>query len=164
MCSCSDYEDLEFLRKVISKRIKETRSLKKFLVLVAEHPDKEHKLYRCNECGQLWQSSRAWNWGNDEYLFKVPQTETDAWKSEVFVQPDELLIFTASVSDFLKRNTFTENDTSCSVSGCERKAVSGSVSCLRHHIESLQRARTMPSYPTGRWFKPYVRENIIPAL
>lgn len=164
MCSCSEYEDLEFLRKVITKRIKESRSLKKSFVLVAEHPDKEHKLYRCGECGQLWQASRAWSWGNDEYLFKVPPIDADSWKSEVFVQPDELLIFTGIVSDFLNRNTFTENESQCSVSGCGQRAVSGSVNCLRHHLESLQRARTMPAYPSGRWFKPYVRENIIPAL
>ena len=164
MCSCSEYQDLEFLREVITERIKKSRPLKKALVLIAEHPDNEHKLYRCGECGQLWQGSRAWNWGNDEYLFKVPPIETDAWKSDVFVQPDELLIFTAIVCDFLNRNTFTKNDSLCSVPGCGQKAVSGSVNCLRHHVESLQRARTMPSYPNGRWFKPYVRENIIPAL
>jgi hypothetical protein len=164
VCSCSRYEDLEFLREAIAKRIRESGPLKKVLVLVADHPTKEHKLYRCSSCGQLWQGSRAWNWGNDEYLFKVPPIEPDAWNSEVFVRPDELLIFTAIVGDFLNQNTFAEKEAPCSVSGCERRAVSGSVNCLRHHLESLQRARTMPAYPTGRWFKPYVRENVIPAL
>lgn len=164
MCSCSEFEDLEFLRMVITKRIKESRALKKAFELLAKHPDKEHKLYRCKACGQLWQGSRAWNWGNDEYLFKVPPIETNEWLSEVFVQPDELLIFTATTSDFLKPNSFPEKDSLCSVSGCGKKAVSGSVNCLRHHLESLQRAHTMPAYPTGRWFTPYVRENIIPAL
>jgi hypothetical protein len=164
VCSCSEYEDLEFLRKLVAKRINESRSLKKSFGLIAEHSDNEHKLYRCGTCGQLWQGSRAWNWGNGEYLFKVPPIEIDAWKSEVFVQPDELLIFTAIVSDFLKQNTFAEMESSCSVLGCGQKAVSGSVNCLRHHLESLQRAHTMPAYPAGRWFKPYVREDIIPAL
>jgi len=164
VCSCSTYEDLEFLRKVISKRIKESRTLKKSFVQIAEHSEKEHKLYRCGECNQNWQGSRAWNWGNDEYLFKVPPIDTDSWGAEVFVQPDELLIFTAVVSDFLKRNTFAKKDSVCSVTECEQHAVSGSVNCLRHHFESLQRTRMVPSYPSGRWFKPYVRENIIPAL
>ena len=164
MCSCSEFEDLEFLRNVIAKRIKETRALKKTLELLATHPGKEHKLYRCKVCGQLWQGSHAWNWGNDEYLFKVPPIDTNEWLSEVFVQPDELLIFTAVVGDFLKSNSFEEKDSLCSVSGCKRKAVASSVNCLPHHLESLQRARTMPSNPSGRWFKPYVRENIILAL
>lgn len=164
MCSCSKYEDLEFLRKVITRRIKESHSLKKSFLLISEHPEKEHKLYRCEACGQLWQGSRAWGWGNDEYLFKVPPIDPDDWKSEVFVQPDELLIFAAIVGEFLVRNTFTEKDSLCSVPGCGHKAVSGSVNCLRHHFESLQRVGTMPAYPTGRWFKPYMRENIIPTL
>jgi len=164
VCSCSKYEDLEFLRKVIAKRIKESRPLKKSFVQIAEHSEKEHKLYRCVECDQYWQGSRAWNWGNDEYLFKVPPIDTDLWKSEVFVQPDELLIFTSVVSNFLNRNTFTKKDSLCSVTECEQFAVSGSVNCLRHHLESLQRARMIPIYPSGRWFKPYVRENIISAL
>jgi hypothetical protein len=161
---CSNFDDLEFLREVITKRIKESRSLKKSLSLVATHPEKEHKLYVCNDCGQQWQGSRAWNWGNDEYLFRVPVIDAAAWKDEVFVQPDELLIFTAVLSEILKRGEFKSTKDSCRVEGCGNLAVSGSVQCLRHHIESLQVIRAAPAYPSGRWFGPYVRENIVPAL
>lgn len=164
MCACSEYEDLEFLRKVITKRLKDSRILKKQLEVVAKHPEKEHKLYRCNSCCQFWQGSRAWNWGNDEYLFKVPTITPEEWLVEVFVQPDELLIFTGALGRFLEENTFTDKEELCSVKECSKKSVSGTLNCLRHHIESLQRGRVMPAYPSGRWFEPYERENIVPAL
>lgn len=164
MCSCSQFDDLEFLRKVITKRIKDSRSLKKSLVLLAKHQSEEHNLYRCEACGQFWQGSRAWNWGNDEYLFKVPAIDPTEWKVEVYVQPDELLIFTAVVSEFLTRGGFTETASICKADNCAKNAVSGSVNCLLHHLENLQRVRMMPAYPSGRWFAPYIRENIIPAL
>lgn len=72
MCSCSQFGDLEFLRDAITDRLKLSALLKKSLEFVSKHRDGEHKLFRCEACGQCWQGSRAWNWGNDEYLFKVP--------------------------------------------------------------------------------------------
>lgn len=164
MCSCSQFSDLEFFRDAIGERIKLSRPLKKALVLIDDEPSGEHKLYRCNRCGQLWQSSRAWNWGNHEYLFKVPLIEAVDWKATVYVQPDELLIFAALIGHFLTSNDFETSVTDCRTQGCQHRAVSGSVNCKRHHLESLQRIGTMPPYPTGRWFGPYVAENIIPAM
>ena len=106
MCCCAQNEHIEFLRKAVRKRINESRALKKSLAIVAKHADGEHKLYRCGSCGQFWQGSRAWNWGNDEYLFRVPAVEVSHWLEEVFVQPDELLIFTEVLSDFLRQNNW----------------------------------------------------------
>ena len=164
MCDCAKYEDLEFFRTAISSRIKDSIALRKNLALLASHPDKEHRLYRCDACGQLWQGSRAWNWGNDEYLFRVPTVAKENWVSEVFVQPDELLIFTAVIGDFLERNSFSNTDHSCSVSGCERSSTTGVRTCLPHHIESLQNIGQLPKNPVGRWFGPYKYESIIPCL
>ncbi len=164
MCSCAEYEDLEFLRKVISKRIRESRALRKQFELIATHNGKEHKLYRCEACGQLWQGSRAWNWGNDEYLFKVPEIEIEEWLSEVFVQPDEMLIFTAVVGEFWNNNAFVEKESNCTTNGCTRKAITGSVKCLSHHLQSLQKVGAMPACPVGRWFGPYRKENVLPPL
>ncbi len=164
MCACADYEDIEFHRKAVRKRINNSRALKKALPLVAKHSDGEHKLYRCESCGQLWQGSRAWNWGNDEYLFRVPLVDFSQWLEEVFVQPDELLIFTAFISEFLRQNAFVTTEAQCSISGCNGQSVSGASTCVRHHVAALQRVHQLPANPSGRWFGPYVRENIVPAL
>jgi hypothetical protein len=164
VCSCAEYEHIEFLRKAVRKRINASRSLKKSLALLMKHPDGEHKLYRCTACDQMWQGSRAWNWGNDEYLFRVPDIKEGQWIKEVFVQPDELLIFTAVLGDFLSANRFTVLKAPCGVDGCRDNAVSGTSTCLRHHVEALQRVHQLPETPTGRWFEPYARENIVPAL
>lgn len=162
MCFCAQFNDLEFLRAAITKRIKDSCQLKKSLTAVSKHLDGEHKLYHCAACGQLWQGSRAWNWGNEEYLFRVPPVELTDWESEVYVQPDALLIFTAVMHDFLTRGAFTDTASICRTQGCSKSAVSGSVNCLRHHLGNLQNLGTMPSYPVGRWFGPYIRENIVP--
>ncbi len=111
MCSCAEYEHIEFLRKAVRRRVKQTPALKKQLSLVAKHPGGEHKLYQCTSCGQQWQSSRAWNWGAEEYLFRVPTLDTQSWLAQVYVQPDELLIFTAVLADFLSRNDFDVTST-----------------------------------------------------
>ncbi len=162
MCSCSEFEDLEFLRKLISERIKQSRSLKESLELVIDNPDGEHKLYRCQVCHQFWQGSRAWNWGNDEYLFCVPGIFADEWLSNVYVQPDVLLIFVASIKDFFSRNDFSETAVACRVEGCEVSAVTGLARCLRHHVQSLQKGRMLPANPDGRWFGPYESARILP--
>jgi hypothetical protein len=162
MCLCAQFSDLELLRGDITKRIRDSKQLKKSLSVICKHLDGEHKLYHCAACGQLWQGSRAWNWGNYEYLFKVPSVEPLDWASEVYAQPDELLIFTAVMHDFLTRGAFTDTVSICRAEGCSKKAVSGAVHCLGHHLSNLQILGTMPPYPTGRWFGPYARENIVP--
>lgn len=164
MCSCAEYEHIEFLRSAVRKRINASRALKKSLTLLAKHPEAEHKLYQCTQCNQLWQGSRAWNWGNDEYLYRVPHIETSQWFERVFVQPDELLIFTAVIGDFIGRNKFVASEAPCSVNGCSRNAVTGLSACLPHHVRQLQRSHQLPAEPVGRWFEPYARENIVPAL
>ena len=164
MCCCAQNEHIEFLRKAVRKRINESRALKKSLAIVAKHAGGEHKFYRGGSCGQFWQGSRAWNWGNDEYLFRVPAVEVSHWLEEVFVQPDELLIFTEVLSDFLRQNNFATREAECSVSGCNRPSVSGTSTCLRHHLQALQAQHQLPANPNGRWFEPYAHENIVPAL
>lgn len=41
--------------------------------------------------------SYAWNFGNGEYLFKVPKVETENWIEEQFAAPDEILIYLALI-------------------------------------------------------------------
>jgi hypothetical protein len=156
-CECSQYEHLELYRKAVSKRIKQTKTLKKQLEIIAEHSNGEYKLLKCPACGQLWQSSRAWNWGNDEYLFKVPNIQIDEWLSEPYIPPDEMLIYSAVMQDYMERNSFVETERECRAEGCVNRAVEFTVFCLEHHIESLQNAGALPKDPTGRWFAPYHR-------
>ena len=161
-CACVKYDDLECVRSAVSKRIKESRALRQAFQRIAVHANSEHALYECQACKQLWQESRAWNWGNEKYMFKVPYIHEDEWHKEVFVQPDDLLVFTAVAGGFFDANNFVEGSSSCNKPGCPNKAVEGLVSCLQHHFESLQRIQTLPPYPSGRWFGPYIRSNIVP--
>ncbi|WP_320151086.1 hypothetical protein [uncultured Tolumonas sp.] len=151
------------LRKVISNRIKESKDLKKKLKEIAKSEDKEHQLWVCESCGQTWQSSRAWNWGNDLYLFKVPPVFLDEWLKQPYVQPDELLIYVGGLSEFLKQG-FEKGEEKCKKDGCADKTIKGLAICLKHHIESLQKVRLLPQEPVGRWFKPYIEENFKPNL
>lgn len=152
-CECNQYQHLELIRKAISKRIRETKSLKKKLDLLAENG--EHKLWRCRACNQLWQSSRAWNWGAEEYLFKVPEISVDEWLNKPFIQPDEMLIHTSVMKDYMDGQTFVEKPEKCRTEGCIKRAIELSVFCLEHHVESLQNAGRLPQTPQGRLFPPY---------
>jgi hypothetical protein len=154
-CTCGDYADLELERGDISRRSKQSKHIKSVLSLVAEHPKGEHKLFRCPMCEQLWQQSRAWNWGDVEYLFKVPPIAVCDWELLPYVAPDELLIYAAVLDRFLSGKTFRLTGKKCRLEDCERQAIEFSVHCLRHHIESLQQIRNLPKTPVGRWFDPY---------
>jgi hypothetical protein len=153
-CECKAYEDLEFRRAAITERVKHSKRLKKELEVIAKHPAGEHKLLKCQACGQYWQSSRAWNWENDEYLFKVPEIAVDEWLKEPFIQPDELLIYDAVMRDYLEKAP-AKSSRPCHVEGCDRNALKVSTFCLWHHIESLQKSGGLPKEPIGRWFPPY---------
>ena len=154
-CECEGYEHLELLRKCIDRRIKETKKLRKQFEILAEHENRLDKLLRCEACGQYWQSSRAWNFGNKEYQFKVPEIEIAEWLSEPYVRPDQMLIHSAIMQDYFERNTFAETDNECRAEGCNLRAIKLSVFCTVHHIEALQRAGALPRDPKGRGFLPY---------
>lgn len=163
LCDCQQYLDLEMTRKLISQRIKATRTLKKRLAKLAESKDKEHRLYRCESCGQAWQASRAWNWGNELYLFRVPPIELSEWLAQPYVQPDELLIYWSVLGQFLQQPIALKDDL-CRVEYCGRKAIIHSAHCLKHHVENLERTQMLPQFPSGRWFAPYERRNFEAAL
>jgi len=153
-CSCNDYDHLELIRKDISKRIRETRKLKKSLEEIAKDSSGEHKLFICPKCSQHWQMSRAWNWANEPYLFKVPQITIDDWLQELYIQPDSMLIFDAVITRFLDQD-FVDSTRTCKTENCDKKAIKVSAFCLSHHIAMLQEAKMLPKIPEGRMFKPY---------
>jgi hypothetical protein len=164
MCTCSNYDSIELTRASVSGRIKASRQLKKSLDEIAAHSGGEHKLYVCRACGQFWQGSRAWNWGNDLYLFRIPEIEATEWLKNVYVQPDDLLIYAAVMHDLLEKGNFVPSDQACRLEGCTRNSMQGLVTCLPHHVASLQRMGRFPLEPSGRWFEPYSHDCIVPKL
>jgi hypothetical protein len=155
-CSCAKYDDLELYRHNIGRRIRETRDIKKGLTLLAEHPSNMYKLFRCEVCGQFWQSTCAWNWGGKEYIYRVPAISIEDWLAEPYIRPDELLIYNAMMSNWYEKAKPRESDRPCRREGCPNRAIEGLVQCLEHHLEDLQRVHALPTRPQGRWFPPYV--------
>jgi hypothetical protein len=144
--SLQQYPHIEFTREAVSKRAKETKEIISVLELFTKHEDGEHRLYRNKETNEYWQYASAWNWGAKPYCFLVPEIKKEDWIKERYVDPDEILIYVATMQKFLSLPT-------------NRK-----IPNLKKHIESLQRIGNFPKDPSGRWFKPYERQNIIPDL
>jgi len=155
-CKCKKYKHLELKRSEISRRIRQSKKLKNKLQIIAKHSSSEHKLLKCPECGQYWQSSGVWNRGNYPYLFKVPEIDPDNWLHEPYIQPDELLIYVAIMSKYMSQD-FVKSSRVCRVDGCNEHALDISAFCLSRHIRSLQKVSLLPKDPHGRWFLPYHR-------
>jgi hypothetical protein len=161
-CGCASYKDLELLRDDVTTRIKQTKKLRPSLQRIDGTDDKRDALYKCECCGQLWQDSYAWGWDTEDdprYLFRVPTVSVSEWIQLPFVRPHELLVFAADIERITEG--MTEKDEPCQTIWCTRKAVTHSVFCLRHHIESLQKLRSVPLL-SGRWFPPYNQSGFAP--
>jgi hypothetical protein len=164
-CQCAAFEDVELHWNAVEKRIRESRKLVTKLRLI--HGDWDSgvadTLHSCDSCGQLWQGSFAWAWGenhdNPRYLFKVPIIDLEEWRQTPFIRPHELLTFSAAFENVSKG--LTEKQDRCKHSDCQQRAVTYSVFCLRHHIESLQAIGRFPSSPSGRWFQPYEHLGLV---
>jgi hypothetical protein len=154
-CSCRATGELDLVRDAISKRIRISNSLKRGLTLVVRHADQEHRLYRCEVCGSLWQAAYASNWGAKEYFFQVLHIESVDWEKERYVDPDELLLFVAVITSFLGQQGLELAASACRVEDCGEKAIRLSAFCVRHHVENLQRVGQLPPHPEGRFFGTY---------
>ncbi len=156
-CKCPEFADLNIDdRQNISTRAKLSRQIKASLTHVTTHADKEHKLFKCPKCGQLWQSSNAWNWGSKEYFFRVPKISTKNWLVKAFVDPDEILLFYGIFFRFLTALKPDETrDGKCNIPTCNSPPLKLSNQCLKHHVQSLQKIKMLPQKPKGRWFAPY---------
>jgi hypothetical protein len=155
-CDCSTFPDLLLERKSITSRAKLQRALSNRLALVSSSPDAEHRLFHCPQCGAHWQGASAWALGAKPYMFRVPDTTAEEWSRERFVDPDEVLVFVALVERFLKAQQFGHAGNVCASQGCGLTAVTLSVFCLRHHVESLQDSKLLPRTPQGKWFGHYL--------
>ncbi len=153
-CSCEPYEHLEPSRHSIYKRIQVTKKLHGTLEMIAEKKDENNFLFKCSICNQFWQESLAWNWNQKKYLFKVPEISVENWLQELFVEPDKILIYLASLESYEEKQTFVERNETCRNETCDGNAIQYSVFCKKHHIESLQKNRVLPDFPKGRVFEP----------
>ena len=153
-CDCANYTPIELDRQSITRRIKQSPAIRKRLVQIAEHPDLRLYLFRCPDCGQLWQSGHEWNFADQEYLFQVPPIEIADWQREPYQQPAAMMIYSAVIRDFCARANFEPTDSQCSADGCTERAIRFSVLCQRHHIESIQQRGRLPKKPVGRLFPP----------
>ena len=144
--SLTQFPHIEFTREAVTKRAKETKAIVGGLTLIGEHTDGEHRLYVDDATGDCWQYSSAWNWGAKPYCFLVPSITLEDWLAERYVDPDEMIIYVAVMQQFLAAPTNRQ------------------IPDLPKHVSSLQHIGNMPKDPEGRWFGPYLRENVIPNL
>lgn len=158
-CDCTDYPPVELDRQSILHRMKQSPKIRKLLTQIAEHPDLRLYLFRCPECGQLWQSGHEWNFADQEYLFQVPPIEVADWQREPYQQPAAMMIHSAAILDFSTRTTFVSGDLPCRAEGCTHRALRLSVFCREHQIVSLQKRGQLPKPPIGRLFPPYYVET-----
>jgi hypothetical protein len=158
-CDCTQFQPIELDRASINRRIKQSPAIRKRLTQIAELPDLRLYLFRCPDCGQLWQSGHEWNFADQEYLFQVPPIELADWQREPYQQPAAMMIYSAVMRDFCARATFEPRDEKCRADGCSELSIRFSVFCRRHHIESLQKLGKLPKSPVGRLFSPYYVES-----
>jgi hypothetical protein len=156
-CNCNKFGDiLDY--DLLKKRFKETKNILTNLTLIAEHPGKEHYLYECQNCAQLWQRSLSWMDGNKQYVYQVPQIEKEVWKCMPFVQPDDLFVRTGVINQYLERGTFQEQNFQCRRSDCSHHAIKLSVFCIVHQMQNIGIEATLPNDVT--WFLPYEKELV----
>ena len=98
-CRCDLFEPLVLRRADVEARVRATPGIRASLDLVAVASDVDGgtgqaaRLYRCRSCRQLWQSGRHTSLGRREYVFQVPEISREAWLSERFCDPAELLAY-----------------------------------------------------------------------
>jgi hypothetical protein len=158
-CDCTQFRPIELDRESINQRIKQSPVIRKRLTQIAEHTGLRLYLFRCPDCGQLWQSGHEWNFADREYLFQVPPIDVADWQAEPYQQPAAMMIYSAVMRDFCVRATFEPRDEKCRAEGCSEQSTRFSVFCRRHHIESLLKLGKLPKSSVGRLFPPYYVES-----
>ena len=155
-CTCNTYDDL-LDRPSLNSRGHQTKKIIDTLTFLAAHSEKEHMLYKCSVCGQLWQRSLDWVRGNKAYIFKVPNITEVEWAAKPFVQPDELFNRVGRIQQYLERAFFEETPNKCRHESCSNQAIILSVFCAFHHMENIGLVSEMTD--EYRWFEPYVKRN-----
>ncbi|HYK06092.1 MAG TPA: hypothetical protein VE974_30395 [Thermoanaerobaculia bacterium] len=143
------------MRDAIKRRIRETKRLLARLSLLETNAQLQLRLYICAVCGQYWQTGHEWNFGDREYIFRVPAIESSEWLREPYCQPAAMLIYSAAMENFFARNSFEDGDAPCREEACANRSMKQGFFCLDHHLEQLRAVRILPPTPPGRIFAPY---------
>jgi hypothetical protein len=92
-CLCDRFDPLVLRRVDVEARVAATPAIRATFVVTAESRNGDARLYRCATCDQLWQSGRHASVGRREYVFQVPEIAREAWLSEPYCDPVELLAY-----------------------------------------------------------------------
>ncbi len=155
LCKCEHYPAPLLLRRAITQRIRQTRTIRPTLTVLSSQADELLTLLQCPACASFWQESLAWSWGGKRYVYRVPPISEEEWLVEPYVQPHELLVYGASMANYLEMNEFVESSRQCRFEQCHDNAIDGLVLCLHHHLASLRKLGLLPQLPVGRPFAPY---------
>ena len=126
------------------------------LTPIAHNETLRLSLYLCAECSQFWQTGHEWNFGDRDYVFRVPPIETADWLAEPYRQPAAMLLYSAEMARFHERNRFEPGDKPCREEGCATLAMKHGSFCVAHHVRQLQDVGILRPPPMGRLFPPYV--------
>ncbi len=160
-CDCAEYDDLPIDLKAVEARVELYREMRPKLrklgqKLVGQWSE-HYRLYKCDACGQYWQSTLAPRDSDLWYLFKVPKITVKAWKQSVYVPPGEIAKFLEERTAFLAKE-FETKDTICNERGCSEHAIVGSTKCMYHQFLQIGFGETLSSLLSMRWFPPYSPE------
>ncbi|WP_139214389.1 hypothetical protein [Marinobacter zhejiangensis] len=157
-CNCNSYEDLPLDLAVIQQRVLEYQSMKKHLKQltqkIVERWVEHYRLFRCEVCGQYWQSSLAPRDDETWYLFRVPNTTQKSWKERPYISPDMIVLYFEARREFLSKD-FGLSSKLCKVDGCKEFAISGLNKCQYHQFLQIEGQEEMDNLLNKRWFGPY---------
>lgn len=163
MCKCELFEDLPLDLAAIMGRVNKYNDmrpmLKQLTQKVVERWVEHYRLYKCEECGQYWQSSLAPRDDETWYLFKVPKITQKSWKQQPYIAPDMIMEYLAGKEEFMARK-FDLRKEGCIEEGCNERAISGLNKCMLHQFLQLGGNVHHESLINMRWFGPYRAEQI----
>lgn len=166
-CICNEYGDLPLEMTAIEQREKAYSrmrpKLRQLSQKVIERWYEHYRLYKCDVCGQYWQSSISPGIEEGWYLFKVPKISVKAWKEQPYVAPGFIVQFLEQQKEYLSKKFETQEKT-CNEVGCDARAMTGALKCQYHQFVQLSRHGTMRESPSGRWFSPYQPDLLKPKL
>ena len=161
-CNCEHYPAPALSRREITRRIRQTRTIRPTLAVRRKQANGILTLLQCPSCASFWHESLAWNWGGKQYLYRVPPISEEEWLTEPYVQPHELLVYGASMADYLETNEFVESNRQCRFEECHDNAIDGLALCLHHHLAALRQVGLLHKIPIGRLFAPYHYKPFLP--
>jgi hypothetical protein len=157
-CNCSKYPDLTLDIETINVRVSQYEKMKSELKQIGQKIIdrwlEHYRLYKCEYCGQYWQSSISPGWGDSWYLFKVPKTTLKAWRSKPYISPDLIVSYIKLKNDFLSKSFELRNE-KCIESQCNEHAISGLNKCLYHQFLQIDGKEKLDILLSKEWFMPY---------